>query len=575
MAGSTAFRSNVEGTILFDNMRPDTNLPLWRRCALVEQGDRHLPDLTVKETMAYAMALRRGIYATEETNDRSYRRRLANKYYKAARGGYAGTREARDSRDIMRKFSKESRDVKASDGDDLAAPADTDYDTSANDTVDQFDSPIAGHDFDENVKYALASLYLTSLSEKKVKTLTPGELRRLSIAEECVIFPSLLLIDEPCTALGLLDESVLVRAFREMVNNNKTVVCTLHQPSKEAFALFDTMLLLSNGYVVYHGPVDGAVDYFISSPCSFDFDPNAYSNPAEFLVDISGEHIPNKDGNYLSRDTLVDFYRTSKLFTELMRRLSELYHSISPLWGGVRYSIAEDSDVANSPARLKHSLAMGARAVSRDSVSSHNHDSDGKDTSAIEAGISDETYQAYRRTPAESGETQAQAHSGNFIVSCCLGFANLFAICATAMANGSNDLCLFLTHANTRKEAIRNAVTLLIRSCLSLWRRQTLFWGILLAQILLALVLSVILGNASGSIYNITSFFAVAALLLMLSSVQLISYIFEMNQHFLKEHSRGMYSSFMFWLMAPIPIYISSVPPVRCFSHLLRIGCFT
>ena len=49
----------------------------------------------------------------------------------------------------MRKFSKESRDVKASDGDDLAAPADTDHDTSANDTVDQFDF-IAGHDFDEN-----------------------------------------------------------------------------------------------------------------------------------------------------------------------------------------------------------------------------------------------------------------------------------------------------------------------------------------------------------------------------------------------------------------------------------------
>ena len=134
------------------------------------------------------------------------------------------------------------------------------------------------------------------------------------------------------------------------------------------------------------------------------------------------------------------------------------------------------------------------------------------------------------------------------------------------MANGSNDLCLFLTHANTRKEAIRNAVTLLIRSCLSLWRRQTLFWGILLAQILLALVLSVILGNASGSIYNITSFFAVAALLLMLSSVQLISYIFEMNQHFLKEHSRGMYSSFMFWLMAPIPIYILRAAGAVLFS---------
>ena len=32
-------------------------------------------------------------------------------------------------------------------------------------------------------------------------------------------------------------------------------------------------------------------------------------------------------------DTLVDFYRTSKLFTELMRRLSELIIHIT-WWGG-------------------------------------------------------------------------------------------------------------------------------------------------------------------------------------------------------------------------------------------------
>ena len=42
----------------------------------------------------------------------------------------------------------------------------------------------------------------------------------------------------------------------------------------------------------------------------------------------------------------------------------------------------------------------------------------------------------------------------------------------------------------------------------------------------------------------------------MLSSVQLISYLFEMNQHFLKEHSRGVYSSFLFWLVTPLPLYV-------------------
>ena len=58
LAGDTTFRSDMEGTILYDDVYPDPNIPLWRRCGLVEVGDRHLPDLTVRETVAYAMMLR-------------------------------------------------------------------------------------------------------------------------------------------------------------------------------------------------------------------------------------------------------------------------------------------------------------------------------------------------------------------------------------------------------------------------------------------------------------------------------------------------------------------------------------
>ena len=72
---------------------------------------------------------------------------------------------------------------------------------------------------------------LIRAANKKVKHITPGERRRLSIAEEIVHGPSLLLIDEPTTDLDIHDESIMMMTFREMVNQDRTVIATAHQVS--------------------------------------------------------------------------------------------------------------------------------------------------------------------------------------------------------------------------------------------------------------------------------------------------------------------------------------------------------
>ncbi len=64
------------------------------------------------------------------------------------------------------------------------------------------------------------------------KKLDPGSLRRLSIAEEVVHGPTLLLADEPITGLSTKDASIIMTgAFRELVNQERTVIITLHQVS--------------------------------------------------------------------------------------------------------------------------------------------------------------------------------------------------------------------------------------------------------------------------------------------------------------------------------------------------------
>ena len=69
------------------------------------------------------------------------------------------------------------------------------------------------------------------MANKKVRYTTPGERRRVSIAEEIVSGPSLLLIDEPTTDLDAHDEAVMLQTFRELVNQDRTVVAAMHNVS--------------------------------------------------------------------------------------------------------------------------------------------------------------------------------------------------------------------------------------------------------------------------------------------------------------------------------------------------------
>jgi hypothetical protein len=60
----------------------------------------------------------------------------------------------------------------------------------------------------------------------------------------------------------------------------KTVICTIHQPSSEVFALFDRILLMAEGRTAYLGPINDCLRFFSAQglPC-----PTNY-NPADFYI---------------------------------------------------------------------------------------------------------------------------------------------------------------------------------------------------------------------------------------------------------------------------------------------------
>ncbi|PNP40055.1 hypothetical protein TGAMA5MH_07977 [Trichoderma gamsii] len=128
--------------------------------------------------------------------------------------------------------------------------------------------------------------------------------KRLTIAVELVAKPEILIfLDEPTSGLDGQAAYNTVRFLRKLADAGQAVLVTIHQPSAQLFAQFDTLLLLAKGgKTVYFGDIgqnaNTIKDYFgrHGAPCP----PEA--NPAEHMIDVvSGNGHPdwNQDWNQI------------------------------------------------------------------------------------------------------------------------------------------------------------------------------------------------------------------------------------------------------------------------------------
>lgn len=106
----------------------------------------------------------------------------------------------------------------------------------------------------------LTQLRLLKVADNKVgnalqRGISGGERRRLSIGVELVTEPQMLFLDEPTSGLDSVNAVRVVEVIKSLTIDNKcTVFMSIHQPSSTLFHLFDQLLLLDKGRVVYLGP---------------------------------------------------------------------------------------------------------------------------------------------------------------------------------------------------------------------------------------------------------------------------------------------------------------------------------
>jgi ABC-type multidrug transport system ATPase subunit len=116
-------------------------------------------------------------------------------------------------------------------------------------------------ELDNRIDRILEETGLAPLADRPVQVLSGGQKRRLGLAMELVTSPHLLLCDEVTSGLDPRSERDIVSLLHQLSRTDgRTVISVTH--SLAHLELYDSILVLHEGRVAYHGPPEGLTHYF-------------------------------------------------------------------------------------------------------------------------------------------------------------------------------------------------------------------------------------------------------------------------------------------------------------------------
>lgn len=143
-------------------------------------------------------------------------------------------------------------------------------------------------DHNRIVKNLLEQLGLEKCAEVRVEHCSGGQIRRLSIAQELVSKPNVLILDEPTSGLDSASCNQCVKLLLKLAeqdrDNPMAIVSTIHQPSSRVFSMFHRVYFLSiHGQCIFDGPPSALVSHLsgIGLKCP------SFSNPSDYMTEIA------------------------------------------------------------------------------------------------------------------------------------------------------------------------------------------------------------------------------------------------------------------------------------------------
>ncbi|KAK9815892.1 hypothetical protein WJX72_011513 [[Myrmecia] bisecta] len=169
----------------------------------------------------------------------------------------------------------------------------------------------------ERVNSVIETLALTTCQNTKIgsaleKGISGGQAKRVNIGIALVTSPRVLFLDEPTSGLDSYTSNEVMAIVQALTRSNDsiTVCAAIHSPTPTAFRLFDRMIILLRGRMVYFGEAGmHAMEYFaLKFPDIKPFDASRGENEAEWLVDTT----TRADRQGLAGD-FADVYEASEL----------------------------------------------------------------------------------------------------------------------------------------------------------------------------------------------------------------------------------------------------------------------
>ncbi|PON63000.1 ABC transporter-like [Parasponia andersonii] len=166
----------------------------------------------------------------------------------------------------------------------------------------------------------------TVVGSDMLRGISGGQRKRVTTGEMVVGPRKTLFMDEISTGLDSSTTFQIVKCIRNFVHQMEaTVLLALLQPAPETFELFDDLVLLSEGYVVYQGPRADVLEFFES--LGFRLPPR--KGVADFLQEVTSRRDqaqywadPSKPYAFLPVSEIAEAFKSSRFGRSLQSTLS-------------------------------------------------------------------------------------------------------------------------------------------------------------------------------------------------------------------------------------------------------------
>ncbi|XP_027344150.1 pleiotropic drug resistance protein 1-like isoform X3 [Abrus precatorius] len=154
----------------------------------------------------------------------------------------------------------------------------------------------------------------TVVGDEMLRGISGGQRKRVTTGEMLVGPTNALFMDEISTGLDSSTTVQIMKCLRQIVHIlNGTAVISLLQPEPETYELFDDIILLSDGQIVYHGPRQLVLQFFES----MGFRCPERKGVADFLQEVTSRK--DQEQYWVHKDEPYSFVRVNEFAVAFQR----------------------------------------------------------------------------------------------------------------------------------------------------------------------------------------------------------------------------------------------------------------